>query len=208
MSDLPRKSPEPAPEVGPEAPGSRYRTMPEVADLLGMSERAARDWVKRHELPTMAGRPARVAEALVLARMSGEGRTPRNSPEVSPEVFGSRPEAPGSGEPIEATYTTSDSPPAVALVPLAAVADQLQGLADRLADMALEVGQLRERTATQETTIADLRRQLAEAHSAPPAAPPPPSAAPTPSAHTDTPSAHAPAGGFWRRLRRALGGEG
>ena len=37
----PRDSPEPAPEVGPEAPGSRWVTMPEVGRLLGMSERGA-----------------------------------------------------------------------------------------------------------------------------------------------------------------------
>jgi septal ring-binding cell division protein DamX len=142
--------------------------MPEVGDLLGMSERAARDWVRRHELPTTGGRPVRVIEALVLTRMAAEGRKLPKSPEViseppgsTPEVPGSSSEAPVSGEPIEAAYTVAGDTPPLALVPLAAVADQLQGLADRLADLAerneglaLEVGQLRERTANQQEVIA------------------------------------------------------
>jgi len=180
--------------------------MPEVAVLVGMSERAARDWAKRHDLPLYGSRPVRLAEADVLAQITDEGRAPRKSPEVAPEAPGSGSEAPGRSEPIEAAYTTAGEGAPVALVPLAAVAAQLQGLADRLADMALEVGQLRERTATQETTIADLRRQLAEAQSAPPAAPQPPGAAPTPGAAMDTPVAPEAAQGLWARVRRAFGG--
>jgi len=53
----------------------------------------------------------------------------------------------------------------------------------------------------------DLRRQLAEGQSAPPAAPQPPRAAPPPDAATATPEAPGAAGSFWARVRRAFGGE-
>ncbi len=68
-----------------------------VSGLLGLSERAARDWVKRHNLPMRGSRPVRVSEQAVLAAMTEEERVARKSPEVSPE-------GPGSGEPIEAEY--------------------------------------------------------------------------------------------------------
>lgn len=107
MDTSPRNSPDPNPGVGPEAPGNLYLTMPEAAELLDMSEFAARDWVKRHDLPTTEGRPVRVAETLVLAAMAAEGRSSWKSPEVAPQVGGSPPESRGSGDPIEAHYTTT-----------------------------------------------------------------------------------------------------
>lgn len=133
-------------------------------------------------------------------------------------------------EPIEARYANVNEPvnnsPAIALVPLAAVADQLQGLADRLADLAerneglaLEVGQLRERTATQQETIAELRRRAEAAEAEREelrvevrdiltlAASAPPHEAITPSAPAATPAPPAPAGGLWWRVRRVFGGE-
>ncbi len=186
-NEQPWKPPEVSPEVGPEAPGSRWLTMPAIAALLGMSERAARDWVRRHDLPVHGSRPVRIAEQVVLARMAAEERVARKSPEVPPEAFGSLPEAPGSAEPIEAAYRVAGEAAAgVALVPLATMVEELRGLAAQLNDMArrnealaLEVGQLRERQAGQETqllakyqtiatqqeTIAELRRraEVAEA---------------------------------------------
>jgi len=104
MNEQPRKSPELPPEVGPEAPGSRWLTMPAVGGLLRLSERAARDWVKRHDLPMRGSRPVRVSEQAVLAAMAEEEWVARKPPEVSPEVPGSSPEGPGNGEPIEAEY--------------------------------------------------------------------------------------------------------
>jgi hypothetical protein len=94
MSEVgPRKPPEAVPEVGSEAPGSRWLTMPVIGALLGMSERAARDWVRRHDLPTHGTRPVRVSEQVVLAQMAAEERVTRKPPEVA-----------GSREPIEAEY--------------------------------------------------------------------------------------------------------
>jgi hypothetical protein len=78
--------------------------MPVIGALLGMSERAARDWVRRHDLPTHGTRPVRVSEQVVLAQMAAEERVTRKPPEVAPEASGSAPEAPGSREPIEAEY--------------------------------------------------------------------------------------------------------
>ena len=151
--------------------------MPEVATLLCLSERAARDWVKRHDLPLRGTRPVRVAEDAVLVAMEAEAREPRNSPEASRATPGSSPEAPGSTEPIEATYRVAREGAAVALVPLATMVEELRGLAAQLNDMArrnealaLEVGQLRERQGGQAAqltaqgeTIDELRRRAAVA---------------------------------------------
>ncbi len=180
MDEQPRKSPEAAPEVGPEAPGSRSLTMPAIGALLGMSERAARDWIRRHDLPVHGSRPMRVSEQAVLAQMAAEERVARKSPEVPPEAPGSLPEAPGSTEPIEVAYhVAGEATPEVALVPLTTMVEELRGLAAQLNDMArrnealaLEVGQLRERQggqdaalAAKDQTIAELRRraEVAEA---------------------------------------------
>ena len=178
-----------------EPGGTTSHSVPEAARLLGISERAVRKRI--------------VAGSLAAERAgSGPWRVRLGAARAVPVGTGG-----GTGAvPIEAEYhnvNEVNAPPSVALVPLAAVADQLQGLADRLAELAerneglaLEVGQLRERTATQQGTIAELRERLAtaEAASAPPASPPVP-------APPDTPNAPVAAPGFWQRLRRALGGE-
>ena len=95
---------------------------------------------------------------------------------------------------------------------LEAIRDEwLQPLVSTIAEQAERIGRLEQERDGQAETIADLRRQLAEAAlaaaSAPPAAPPPPSATPTPDAATDTPDAPGGAGGFWRRVRRVFDGE-
>ncbi len=215
MDEQPRKSPEAAPEVGPEAPGSRWLTMPAIGALLGMSERAARDWVRRHDLPVHGSRPMRVSEQAVLAQMAAEERVARKSPEVPPE-------APGSTEPIEAAYRVAGEGAAVALVPLATMVEELRGLATQLNDMArrnealaLEVGQLRERQGgqaaqltAQEQTIAELRRraEMAEAQLARQQAEAVAQAAQgtAGAARALEQEEHAPQG--WARLRRWWGG--
>lgn len=209
MDEQPRKSPEGAPEVGPEVPGSRWLTMPAIGALLGMSERAARDFVRRHDLPVHGSRPMRVSEQAVLAQMAAEERVARKSPEAPPE-------APGSTEPIEATYRVAGEGAAVALVPLATMVEELRGLVTQLNDMArrnealaLEVGQSRERQGGQAAqltaqgeTIAELRRraEVAEAErdrlAAAQAAPEVPGAPEAPA------EAREPAPGAWGRLRR------
>jgi hypothetical protein len=75
------------------------------------------------------------------------------SPEAVPEVPG------GPPEPIEARFRMADASESVALVPLPAFLDQvntltarLDAMAQRNETLALEVGQLRERT-TQQATI-------------------------------------------------------
>lgn len=157
MNEQPRKSPEPAPEVGPEVPGSRLLTMPEVAELLGVSERAARDWVKRHDLPTIGSRPVRFTEAAVRLAMVVEGRIPRKSPEVGPEVFGSAPEVPGSGEPTEAAYQVTPD-----MVAQAIARTGEQYTAD-LRAMMQEMRQAYElQTIAQRETITELRHRVRE----------------------------------------------
>jgi len=186
-----------------EPSGTRIYSVPEAARLLGISERAV-----RKRITTGALDAEREGNGPWQVRLGAEGAVPAGTEGGTDRNHGT-----ARSEPIEAAYSTGDAP-TVALVPIAAVADQLQGFAERLAELAqrnealaLEVGTLRERDATKTETIADLRRQLAEAQSAPPAAPQPLSATPPPSATTDTPDAPGGAGGFWARVRRAFAGE-
>jgi len=216
------------PEVSgdsPEAPGGRWLTVAEVAELIGMSERSARDWIKRHALPLNDARPLRVEERAVREQLAHEHRTLRSPPEAAGEVPGGKPEAfGGATEPIEAAYRVAGEAVAeVALVPLATMVEELRGLADQLNDMArrnealaLEVGQLRERQGGQaaqltakDETIAELRRraEVAEAERDRLAAAQVAqdglgaTEAPTP----DDPSAES-SQGFWTRVRRVFGG--
>lgn len=208
-----------------EDPGGRWLTVSEVAELIGMSARSARDWIKRHALPINDARPLRVSESAVREQLAREHREPRRLPEVLGEVPGGKAEAfGGTGEPIEAAYRVATSAATeVVLVPLATMVEELRGLADQLAELArrneglaLEVGQLRERQGGQaaqltakDETIAELRRRAEQSEAerdrltAAQAAPAAPGAteAPTP----DNPSS-APSAGFWARVRRVLGG--
>ena len=219
MSDIPRKSPEVAPEVGPEVPGSRWLTMPAAAELLGMSERAARDWVRRQNVPIHGSRPMRVSEQVVLAQMAAEERAPRKPPVVAPEVFGSCPEVPGSTEPIEAAYTAA-TPVQVERAIEATATRYMTDFAMLYDRISAEVGQVYEgqlaakdqAIAFQQETIAELRRRAEAAERErdelrAQSAPAPPSEAPTILVTTEAPEPQRPAQGFWQRLRRVFGGE-
>ena len=99
--------------------------MPTIGALLGMGEWAARDWVRRHDLPVHGSRPARVSEQVVLAQMAAEERVARKFPEVSPEAPGTPGASPGSAEPIEAAYRVAGEAAAeVALVSLAMMVEE------------------------------------------------------------------------------------
>jgi len=205
----------------------------EVAELIGMSERSARDWIKRHALPLNDARPLRVEERAVREQLAREHRTPRRLPEVPGAAPGGKPEAFGGiGEPIEAAYRVAgEAATEVALVPLATMVEELRGLADQLAELArrnealaLEVGQLRERQvghegqlgakdetiatqraalATNDQALAELRRRAETAEAERDGLT---AAQPAPEGATpDTPSPEASAG-FWARVRRVLGG--
>ncbi len=241
------------PEVAPEdpgtvldPPGSRWLSAPDAATLIGHSERGARDWLDRYDIPYRATRPRRWSEAVILARLAALGERPRKIPEAAPELPRNSPEAApeASGrmsEPIEAHFRTAGEP-TTALVPFERVAELTAGLVERIGDLtrrnevlALEVGQLRERTAghgpqlaAKDETIAELRRraeaaeagreaaegerdalrlQLAEA-SVPPVGVVAAQEAPEgPHARDTTPAAQRPLQGLWRRLRRRLAGE-
>ena len=123
--------------------------MPAIGALLGMSERAARDWVRRHDLPVHGRRPMRVSEQAVLAQMAAEERAARKSPEVSPEVLGRPGEVSGSAEPIEAAYRVTP-----AEIEQAVSRTGVQYMAD-LRTMLAEVGKVYEgQLAAKDETIA------------------------------------------------------
>lgn len=60
-----------------EVPGGRWLSVSEVSDSIGMSERSARDWIKRHALPLNDARPLRVSESAVREQLAREHRPPR-----------------------------------------------------------------------------------------------------------------------------------
>jgi len=163
-------------------------TAAQVAERLGISTRRLRDWRK-------AGRIAEVGRF-----KRGTARIPLFDPtEVARLQAGAAAEeAPAT---TVATVASADT--------FAAAVAQRVGLllAERAEAEAATVAPLVALVREQQETIDNLRRQLAEARSAPPAASPPASAAPTPDAATATPIAPGGAGGFWARVRRVFGGE-
>jgi len=192
-----RKRPEAIPEDQPEAPGTEWIKIPEAAVMLAMSERAARDWVKRHKIPQRGDRPVLVSAASIRQQLHLLGRTLRTFPEAAAEAPG------GASEPIDVPFKISGSGDR-ALVPVdrmvahvQGLAEQLVGLAQRNEALALEVGTLRERTATQERTIRELQTER-DALASRPATPD----APTP-AEEPAPPIQPQRGSRWRFWERA-----
>jgi hypothetical protein len=171
MSDDDRKSPEVPPALTPEAPGSNWIKMREVAQLLGMSERAARDWVDRYQIPKRGSRPVFVDADVIGKQMRSLGKfpgSPRNSPEDPSEVPGS------ASEPIEAQYRTDDAPVALdAERQLEVIRDTLlrplieqnERLQSRLEERAETIGKMQaaQEQARVKEEIARLERQQIEA---------------------------------------------
>lgn len=173
-----------APEYPPETTGMRWLPLAEVERLIGKRERNARYWLERHRIPAHGDRPRLFSEEAILAKLTELGQRHRKPPEYPPESAGT------SSELIEAAYRVAGEPAAaVALVPLAAMVDQVRGLTDRLAelarrneDLALEVGTLRERQVwhegqlkekdqtivTQADQLAELTRRAQEVEAAAP----------------------------------------
>jgi len=171
MSDDDRKSPEVPPELTPEAPGSNWVKMREAAQLLGMSERAARDWVDRYQIPKRGSRPVFVDADVIRKQMRSLGKfpgSPRNSPEDPSEVPGS------ASEPIEAQYRVNDAPVALdAERQLEVIRDTLlrplieqnERLQSRLEEQAETIGKMHaaQEQAQIKEEIARLERQQIEA---------------------------------------------
>jgi len=112
----------------PEVSGSRWLKVPEAADLLDLSERAARDWLRRYEIPSRGDRPVQYNEAAILDHLRKLGKLPRKSPEVPPEAPGS---APGvDDEPIEVAHQLV-TPAALSLVQ-AEIEDRYLGTIEQL----------------------------------------------------------------------------
>lgn len=162
------------PEEVAEAASSRWTPVATVAPLIGLSERAARDWIKRHDIPRRGERPLLVDEGAVRRKLVELGRQPPEAP----------PEAPRSHQqPLDADYRVHDAskPPSAPLVPLASVLEQAESwsaryeaMARRTEALALEVGQLRERTARQAGDLDEaverikiLEAELADARKSP-----------------------------------------
>ena len=174
--------------------------MPEVARLLGISERGVRDKIEHGQLQaTKEGKRWLVT-------------LPPAAPEVDAVVSGS---ASGSGAVVDAV--ASGSTPAEVERAIEATATRYMadfaGLYDRIsADVAARYEQSiaakDETIAIQRDAIAALRERLAaaEAEKSALAASPPLQQAPPSPTHRDTPDAPGDAGGFWGRVRRVFAG--
>ena len=184
--------------------GSDQRlTVPQVARLLGISERGVRDKIEHGHL-----------------RAEKEGKRwivlfPADDAVVRGSVSGSDAVVENHGS----QATSAEVERAIARTGQQYTADLGTMLAELREVFAGQVAAQQETIAAQADTIAELRRraEVAEAAlaaaSAAPAAPPPASAAPlppheavTPNAATDTPDAPEPLQGFWQRVRRVFGG--
>lgn len=187
----------------------RRATVPEVARLLGISERGVRDKIERGQLQ---------------AEKDGKRwivTLPPDAPEADAVVSGS---ASGSGAVVDAV--AGGSTPAEVERAIEATASRYMadfaGLYDRIsADVAARFEQT---IAAKDETIAALRRRaevaetelslrseelsLERSKNGPPAAPQPRTAEEARHASDSAPDAPAPAGGLWARVRRVLGGEG
>jgi DNA-binding transcriptional MerR regulator len=168
-----------------------------AAQLAGVSPRTIRRWIQQGCLVSIDG-------------PNGQEVSPADLAEAAQRAKQGRGHDRGHGHQAADTDTATVTDTAIAARGQldAVMQEWLAPLVDRIGKLERENGRLEQERDSQAETIDDLRRQLAEAQSAPPAAPPPPSATPTPSAAMDTPEAPAPAQGFWRRVRRACGGAG
>jgi len=201
--------------------GDDLLTADKVAALLSVSVRTVRRYADSGRLsPVRIGRSVRYrlpdVERLIAADVATSGQ---NSPAPQRTPADSAPQRSGADrsgqDTIAPAYrvTPAEVERAIARTGQQYTADLRTMFAELRAVFAGQVAAQQETIAAQSATIAELRRraEVAEtalaAAGAPPAAPPPPSAAPTPSAATDTPEAPGAAGGFWQRVRRALGGE-
>jgi len=173
----------------------RRHTVPEIARLLGISERGVRDKIERGQLDAV-----KVGKRWMVLLPPERAAAP---PEVAAVVGGSDS---GSGAVANATVTPAQIEQAIARTGQKYVAD-MAGLYDRISG---ELGKVYEgQLAAQTETIAELRRRaeaaeaerdrLATAQAAPAA--PGATEASTP----DNPRLE-PSAGFWARVRRVFGG--
>jgi len=201
--------------------GDDLLTTDKVAAMLSVSVRTVRRYADSGRLaPVRLGRSVRYrlpdVERLIAEGEDTSGqdstvpqRTPADSASQRPGA------APSGQDTIEATYRIT---PAEIEQAVARTSAQYMG---DLRTMLAEVGRVYEGQlaakdqviATQADALAELRRraEVAEVERDAlrvQASPQPLSAAPTPSAATDTPEAPEADGGFWRRVRRVLGGDG
>jgi hypothetical protein len=215
-----RKAPENAPDIPPEATGTRWLPIAEVETLIGKRERNARYWLERHAIPWQGERPKLFSEQAILTVLENVGWGHRKAPEHPPERLPEYPpESTGtSDDPIEAVYRVlpEDLERAITRTgeryvgDIQTVFDQVAALYEqRLAEKDALIATVREE---KDALIAELRRRAEAAeterdalrHQAAPQ--PLQQASPLPT-HRDTPDAPAPAGGLWARVRRVFGGE-
>ena len=178
MSDH-RKAPEVPPEYLPENTGTRWLPIAEVEGLIGKKERNARYWKESASPPETTGILHEPIEAAYR---------------VMPEEL-ERAIARTGERYVRDIQTVFDQ--------VAALYEQRLAEKDALIITVREekdalIAELRRRAEAAEVERDELRRQ---------ASPQPASEATTGDAATGTPAPPAPAGGFWQRIRRALGGE-
>ncbi len=154
-----RQFPEVFSEENPEESGTIWIKMRDAATLLGRTERATRDWIKRYNIPQRGERPVLVSEAAIRRQLEALGQSPRNAPEEISNALGR------ATDPVDVPYYITDVanrtlvPLDQMLLPLqelSKLSERLESLTHRNEQLALEVGTLRERTVQQDGAISEL----------------------------------------------------
>jgi len=184
-----------------------YVSIAEAATLLGVHRNTIRNRIKvgryqAHKVVTPQGE----TYAIARASLGVPAPTPTNEPSQSlSRLVRPNPDKPSQPHALVSTEQQAQADAIVQRL-LAPFIAELGTVREELGKVKAERDQF-EREREELRRRAEVAEAALAAASAPPAAPPPPSTAPTPSAATDTPEAPGAAGGFWQRVRRALGGE-
>ena len=188
--------------------------LPSAAQVAGIPARTLRNWIASGKLAAIRGqrgwlvRPGDIAQIAAMlgtdaANTSTAGVVAADlaaslaAPLHDPDEDAATPATAANAAAMRVLDQRADAEALVQHLLAPFIAEQTR-LAEELGQVKAERAELRRRAEVAEAERDALRAQ---------ASPPPLSVAPTPSAATDTPEAPAPAGGFWQRLRRALGGE-
>ena len=163
----------------------------------GIPARTLRYWVASGKLSAIAGKRGKLVsmrKVAYLAALVGKQVGNANSVDGNPATFADEVAGNVADRLADTALVT-----AAARQQLGAIRDEwLAPLVAQLTEQAQTIGRL-------EAERADLRRQLAEAQSAPPAAPQARTAEEARPALDSAPNAPAPAAGFWARVRRMFG---
>lgn len=185
-----------------------YVAVEVAGKATGIPARTLRHWIGTGKLSAIAGKRGKLVSLGEIARIAelvGKPVGNANTPDGNPATFAE--EVAGNvAERLADTALVTDA----ARQQLGAIRDEwLAPLVAQLTEQAEKIGRLEQERdeLRRRAEVAEAALATVEAAKVAPAAPQPRSVEEPPPAPVATPIAPAPAGGFWRRVRRALVGE-